>query len=136
MTRCVRSSSSRARAVPAGVVVSAPRRTSARGASMHESLLDEPIDRRHGPPPDATDRSPAQAATSGIAAEEQGLAGSLVITSLQLGSALVLAVVTAVNAAATGPASYQQSLLDGYHVAIAVSLSAAALSTSPFPEPT
>jgi MFS family permease len=70
------------------------------------------------------------AATNGVAAEEQGLAGGLVITSLQLGGALVLAVVTAVNGAATGPSGSAQSLLDGYQAAIAVSLAAALLGVA------
>ena len=41
------------------------------------------------------------AATTGVAPEEQGLAGGLVNTSFQLGAALVLAVVTAVVNATT-----------------------------------
>jgi len=66
------------------------------------------------------------AATSGVAAHEQGLAGGLINTSFQLGGALVLAVVTAVvNASTTGTSS--QSVLDGYHAAIVVPLIAAAL---------
>jgi MFS family permease len=66
------------------------------------------------------------AATSGIAAEEQGLAGGLLNTSFQFGGALVLAVVTAVNSAAAGSGASAQSLLDGFRPAIAVSLIAAA----------
>ena len=42
------------------------------------------------------------AATSGVAAEEQGLAGGLLNTSFQFGGAVVLAIVTAVNNANTG----------------------------------
>ena len=42
------------------------------------------------------------AATNGIVPEEQGLAGGLVQTSMQIGPALVLAVVTAVTDANTG----------------------------------
>jgi EmrB/QacA subfamily drug resistance transporter len=67
------------------------------------------------------------AATNGIAPEEQGLAGGLVNTSFQFGGALVLAIVTAVanaNGASDGSA---QGLLDGFHAAIWVSLTAAAL---------
>lgn len=62
------------------------------------------------------------AATNGIAPHEQGLAGGLVNTSFQFGGALVLAVVTAVNAAATGEGGDPESLLDGYRPAVAVSL--------------
>jgi EmrB/QacA subfamily drug resistance transporter len=67
------------------------------------------------------------AATNGIAAEEQGLAGGLLNTSLQFGGALVLAVVTAVNNANTGSDGSAQSLLDGFHPALVVSLIAAVL---------
>ena len=42
------------------------------------------------------------AGTSGVAPEEQGLAGGLLNTSFQFGGALVLAVVTAVNNAYAG----------------------------------
>ncbi len=69
------------------------------------------------------------AATNGIAAEEQGLAGGLLNTSFQFGGALVLAVVTAVNNANTGPDG-AQGLLDGFHPAIAVSLIAAVLGVA------
>jgi EmrB/QacA subfamily drug resistance transporter len=65
------------------------------------------------------------AATTGIAPQEQGLAGGLLNTSFQFGGALVLAVVTAVNNANTG--SSPQGLLDGFHAAIVVSLIAAVL---------
>jgi EmrB/QacA subfamily drug resistance transporter len=69
------------------------------------------------------------AATNGIAAHEQGLAGGLLNTSFQFGGALVLAVVTAVNNANTGGAS-PQGLLDGFHPAIAVSVIAAVLGVA------
>ncbi len=62
------------------------------------------------------------AATNGIAASEQGLASGLVTTSFQLGGALVLAVVTAVNNANAGTDGSAQALLDGFHPAILVSL--------------
>ena len=66
------------------------------------------------------------AATSGVAAEEQGLAGGLVNTSFQLGAALVLAVVTAViNANTTG--SSPADILSAFHAALFVPLAAAAL---------
>jgi EmrB/QacA subfamily drug resistance transporter len=66
------------------------------------------------------------AATSGVAPEEQGLAGGLVNTSFQLGAALVLAIVTAViNANTTG--STPEDTLSAYHAALYVPLAAAAL---------
>jgi MFS family permease len=66
------------------------------------------------------------AATSGVAPEEQGLAGGLVNTSFQLGAALVLAIVTAViNANTTG--SSPEDVLSAYHAALYVPLAAAAL---------
>ena len=67
------------------------------------------------------------AATAGISPEEQGLAGGLVNTSFQFGGALVLAVVAAVNDAATGPDGSPQALLDGFHAAAIVSLVAVVL---------
>jgi MFS family permease len=67
------------------------------------------------------------AATNGVAPNEQGLAGGLLNTSFQFGGALVLAVVTAVNNASTGPDGSPQSLLDGFHAALVVSLVAAVL---------
>ncbi len=66
------------------------------------------------------------AATSGVAPEEQGLAGGLVNTSFQLGAALVLAIVTAVvNSNTTGTSS--QDVLNAYHAALFVPLAAALL---------
>jgi EmrB/QacA subfamily drug resistance transporter len=65
------------------------------------------------------------AATTGVAPEEQGLAGGLLNTSFQFGGALVLAVVTAVNNANTGTSP--EGLLDGFHAAVVVSLIAAIL---------
>jgi MFS family permease len=62
------------------------------------------------------------AATNGIAAEEQGVAGGLINTSFQLGPALVLAVVTAVNDAYAGPGVSPSALLGGLHAALAVPL--------------
>jgi MFS family permease len=85
------------------------------------------------------------AATNGIAAEEQGLAGGLLNTSFQFGGALVLAVVTAVNNANAGPGGTPQAVLDGFHAAWVVSLVAAILgagtmalglrSPAPIPSP-
>jgi MFS family permease len=66
-------------------------------------------------------------ATTGIAAEEQGLAGGLLNTSFQFGGALVLAVATAVNNANTGPGGSPRELLAGFHAAWVVSLIAAVL---------
>jgi EmrB/QacA subfamily drug resistance transporter len=67
------------------------------------------------------------AATSGIPAEEQGLASGLVNTSFQVGGALVLAVVTAVSSAVTGASGSNQDLLDGFQAAVLVSVIAAGL---------
>jgi MFS family permease len=58
------------------------------------------------------------AATNGIAAHEQGLAGGLVNTSFQFGGALVIAIVTAVDNANTGPGP--EALLDGFQAALVV----------------
>jgi EmrB/QacA subfamily drug resistance transporter len=65
------------------------------------------------------------AATAGVAAEEQGLAGGLLNTSFQFGGAVVLAIVTAVNNANTGAGAGAQAVLDGFHAAIYVSVAAA-----------
>jgi len=62
------------------------------------------------------------AATNGIAAEEQGLAGGLLNTSFQFGGALVLAIVTAVNNAYIGTGGGPQAVLDGFHAAVYVSV--------------
>ena len=67
------------------------------------------------------------AGTSGVAPEEQGLAGGLLNTSFQFGGALVLAVVTAVNNANAGTGGSPQATLDGFHAAIVVSVIAAVL---------
>jgi MFS family permease len=65
-------------------------------------------------------------ATDGIAEEEQGLAGGLLNVSLQFGAAFGLAVVTAVNVAATESGA-PDALLDGYRSALVVPVGAAAL---------
>ena len=65
------------------------------------------------------------AATSGVAPEEQGLAGGLLNTSFQFGGALVLAIATAVDQAAAGTDGSTSSLLDGFHAALVVSVIAA-----------
>lgn len=65
------------------------------------------------------------AATNGIDPGEQGLAGGLVNTSFQFGGALSLALVTAVNDAATGATGSPEDLLDGFRPAILVSVAVA-----------
>ncbi|MEV4392802.1 MFS transporter [Nonomuraea sp. NPDC049607] len=67
------------------------------------------------------------AATDGIAEEEQGLAGGLLNTSFQFGAGLGLAVVTAVATAATAGRTSPQGMLDGFHTALYVPITAAAL---------
>ncbi len=69
-------------------------------------------------------------ATTGVAAEEQGLAGALVNTSFQFGGALVLAIVTAVADARSGTAASPASVLSGYHAAIYVVIAVAALGAA------
>ena len=70
------------------------------------------------------------AATNGIAPEEQGLASGLVQTSTQLGPAIVLAVVTAVNEANAGSDGSAPALLDGFHAALVVPLVVALLGAA------
>ena len=67
------------------------------------------------------------AGTSGVVAEEQGLAGGLLNTSFQFGGALVLAVATAVNSAYAGTGGTPEDTLQGFHAAIVVSILAAGL---------
>ena len=67
------------------------------------------------------------AGTSGVAAEEQGLAGGLLNTSFQFGGALVLALVTAVINANAGRSGTPQATLNGFHAALFVSVGAALL---------
>ena len=67
------------------------------------------------------------AATSGVAPEEQGLAGGLLNTSFQFGGALVLAIVTAVYNANVGNALAPSAILDGFHAALLVSVGAGLL---------
>jgi MFS family permease len=61
-------------------------------------------------------------ATNGVAAHEQGVAGGLVNTSLQLGPALVLAITAAVNEANVGTGGTAEAVLDGFHAALLVPL--------------
>ena len=70
------------------------------------------------------------AATSGVAREEQGLAGGLLNTSFQLGGALVLAVVTAVANAAAGEGGSPAAVLQGFHAAVFVAIGAAVLGVT------
>jgi EmrB/QacA subfamily drug resistance transporter len=67
------------------------------------------------------------AATNGVPAHEQGLAGGLVNTSFQFGGALVLAIATAVNNANVGDGGGPSATLDGFHAALIVSLIVAIL---------
>jgi MFS family permease len=69
------------------------------------------------------------AATNGIAEHEQGLAGGLVNTSFQFGGALGLAIVTAVNVAATADGS-PEALLDGFRAALVVPVALAAIGAA------
>jgi EmrB/QacA subfamily drug resistance transporter len=70
------------------------------------------------------------AATTGVAPQEQGLAGGLLNTSFQFGGALFLAIVTAVNNANVGSDGSKQALLDGFHPALIVSVIAASLGVA------
>jgi MFS family permease len=69
------------------------------------------------------------AATTGIAEEEQGLAGGLLNVSFQFGAAIGLAVVTAVNVGATNGGSPDE-LLDGYRAALIVPVVAALIGAA------
>lgn len=70
------------------------------------------------------------AATDGVAEEEQGLAGGLLYTSFQFGSALGLSAVTAVNAAAVGAGGSPEAGLDGFRAALIVPLVAVVLGAA------
>jgi len=67
------------------------------------------------------------AGTTGVAPQEQGLAGGLLNTSFQFGGALVLAIVTAVNNAWADGAATPEDTLNGFQAAIVVSVIAAVL---------
>src|SRR5260370_431022 len=67
------------------------------------------------------------AAVMGVAPEEQGLAGGLITSSFQFGGAVVLAVVTAVAAAAHGSGHTPQATLHGYHNALFIPAGVVAL---------
>jgi MFS family permease len=64
------------------------------------------------------------AATTGVAPQEQGLAGGLLNTSFEFGGALVLAIVTAVVNAKTKAGGTPQDLLDGFKPALIVPVAA------------
>lgn len=70
------------------------------------------------------------AATDGVAEQEQGLAGGVLTTSFQFGSALGLAVVAAVIAGATGADLSEQARLDGFRAALLVPLVAGVLGVA------
>jgi MFS family permease len=68
------------------------------------------------------------AGTDGIAEDEQGLAGALLYTSWQLGSALGLAVVTAVQVTTLAGEPSEIGLLDSYRAALTVPVLAIAVA--------
>ncbi len=70
------------------------------------------------------------AATTGVAPEEQGLAGGLVNTSFQFGGALFLAVATAVYDSHHGAGTAPAAIFPGFHAALVVSVIAAVLGVS------
>ena len=70
------------------------------------------------------------AATTGIDPSEQGLAGGLLNSSIQFGTAIGLAVMTAVHVAASGPDGSPQALLDGYRAALVVPVVATLLAAA------
>jgi MFS family permease len=65
------------------------------------------------------------AGTDGVPEEHQGVAGGLVMMSLQFGAAVGLAIATAVNVAATADGGSPDALLDGYRAALVVPVVAA-----------
>lgn len=66
-------------------------------------------------------------ATNGVANHEQGLASGLLNTSVQVGGAIVLAVVTAVVSSNGADSADAGAVLDGYHLALGVVAGAAVL---------
>ncbi|MEV0613597.1 MFS transporter [Nonomuraea sp. NPDC050404] len=68
------------------------------------------------------------AATDGIAAHEQGLAGGMINTSFQFGAALGLSMVTAVNVAALGAATGAEAGLSAIRMALLVPATATLLA--------
>jgi MFS family permease len=65
-------------------------------------------------------------ATSGVGDHEQGLASGLVQSSFQIGGAIGLAIVTAVVSGYAGSSPDPDTLLEAYHIAVAVNLGIAA----------
>ncbi|MGW6917269.1 MFS transporter [Kitasatospora sp. NPDC054939] len=70
------------------------------------------------------------AATDGVHDDEQGLASGLVNTALQVGGAIVLAVVTAVITAGSAGGESAQAQLDGYRPALLVVTGVAVLGVA------
>lgn len=70
------------------------------------------------------------AATDGVAADEQGLAGGLLNTSFQFGAALGVSAATAVNVAALGAGGGPAAALDAFHAALLVPAVGAALAAA------
>ncbi|GII05100.1 MFS transporter [Planobispora takensis] len=68
------------------------------------------------------------AATDGVAEHEHGLAGGVLYTAIQFGTALGLSAVTAVSVAALGGDGSPQARLDALRAALAVPVTAAVLS--------
>lgn len=68
------------------------------------------------------------AATDGIDEDEQGLAGGLLYTAIQFGTALGLSAVTAVSVAALGAGVSPEAKLDALRIALAVPVAAGALA--------
>ncbi|WP_248961704.1 MFS transporter [Sphaerisporangium perillae] len=69
------------------------------------------------------------AAVEGVDEREHGVAGGLLYTSIQFGTALGLSAVTAVNVAALGDAATRGAALDALRIALAVPVAAAVAAT-------
>jgi MFS family permease len=67
------------------------------------------------------------AATDGIEEEEHGLAGGLLYTSIQFGTAIGISATSAVHVAALGSARSPQAALDAIHTGLLIPLCAAAV---------
>jgi MFS family permease len=66
------------------------------------------------------------AATNGVAPHEQGIASGMLQTAIQFGTALLIAIATAVNLANTNHHASAHTALHGYHAALIVPLIAGA----------